>query len=408
MSVTLKAIKFNHDSASSSHDAINIRKSKNQFISVPEWEKGSSSKAEDSLAAYAIKETHGNTITVQARFTAPDIQSAEIRAIDPTTSPSGSGGCGAWLISLIIKIIQAAFGNVLGEVKKRTITFGSGGDSGFVSFDLKNTSLTQSGVGIHYTTWKWQYRRNSGQPWQDIQTTKHKIYVLLETPTAPWQQSPYNASNTQLPWTDVMDHSCLWALGTKDRDSAAGKVTENVYDLGPSTLQYDCPGGGASHYAYGNFNCTQFLNRLDGGSGLGKYVNCTDCATIVSTFSNVLGCDLWQSQMGYGFQLNDIIAIGYSNWYPGCSNWPNTGFSYHEVAWKGGCDTDDEVFDACLQVDGDNDPTSSPHTPLLPINMRFGTCNGPLEYRRRLSPLGANGCQNCSPKPSTKKRRQII
>ena len=396
MDVIIKAIKFNHDPNSAANDAVNIRKNKTQFINVPEWVQGISTKAEDSLAAYAIKETTGNTLTIQARLHADEgIEQAEIRAIDPTVTPSG---CIGW----IIKILIAIFGNVLGEVKKKLVTFGAGGDSGFVTFELKNPKLWDVGVGIHYTTWKWQYRLNCHSPWIDIDTTRHKIYVLLEAPKDPWKQTPYNATNDQLPWTEVMDYSCIWAIGSKDRDTAAGKVTERVNALGPSIVEYDCPGGGGTHYSSPKFNCTEFLERLKGGLGLGKYVNCTDCATIVSTFSNILGCDLWQSRMGSGFGLNEVISIGYSTWSTPCG-WST--FNYHEVAWKGACGVDDEVFDACLRVDGDSSPRTSPHTPLLPINMKFGNC-GDLLYRDRLTSL--SGCSYCNPQPATKQHRQVI
>ena len=92
------------------------------------------------------------------------------------------------------------------------------------------------------------------------------------------------------------------------------------------------------------------------------YVNCSDCATFTSTFSNVLGCDLWQSRMGPPvgqFALNDMLAIGSNVWQTACQGidgWSGS-FSYHEVAWKGACLADDHIFDACLQVDGDADPT---------------------------------------------------
>ncbi|TAL26640.1 MAG: hypothetical protein EPN94_02825 [Nitrospirae bacterium] len=395
MNIIIKAIKFNHDSNSADHDALNIRKNKSQFINVPEWVQGISTSAEDSLAAYAIKETQGKTITIQARFQADGIEQAEIRAIDPTITPSG---CIGW----IIKIFIAIFGNVLGEVKEKLVTFGPGGDSGFVTFELKDPNLWDVGVGIHYTTWKWQYRLNNSSPWVDIDTTRHKIYVLLEIPKDPWKQTPYSVANDQLPWVEVMDYSCIWAIGSKDRDTAAGKVTERINALGPSVVEYDCPGGGYSNYSAGSFKCTNFLERLKGGPGLGKYVNCSDCATIVSTFSNIIGCDLWQSRMGTGFGLNEVISIGYSTWSTPCS-WAS--FNYHEVAWKGACDINDEVFDACLKVDGDSSPRFSPHTPLLPVNMKFGNC-GDLLYRDRLTSL--SGCSYCNPQPGTKQHRQVI
>jgi hypothetical protein len=204
-----------------------------------------------------------------------------------------------------------------------------------------------------------------------------------------------------------LDYACAWARLAKTRDEAAGKVTERVYELGPSIIEYDCPGGGSTHYAsFGQFNCTKFLERLRGLAGNGNLVNCTDCATIVSTFANILGCDLWASRMGGAyFLLNPLLAIGSSVWQPAC-NWPGGGFGYHEVAWKNNCTEQDEIFDACLQVDGDADPRHAPHTGLLPVNMKFGNCIT-MDYRLRLSPPVSGGCNNCNAQPSTKVRRPV-
>jgi hypothetical protein len=58
----------------------------------------------------------------------------------------------------------------------------------------------------------------------------------------------------------------------------------------------------------------------------GIYVNCSDCATFVSTFANVLGCNLWQSRMGFGFDLNKLLGIG-SNVWQTCCGW--VSFNYH-------------------------------------------------------------------------------
>jgi transposase len=142
---------------------------------------------------------------------------------------------------------------------------------------------------------------------------------------------------------------------------------------------------------------------LNGGPGLGQKVNCTDSANTVSTLANLVGCDLWQCRMGWSFALNSILAIG----YPPPNPWPQWGgFSYHEVPWKGACTENDRMFDGCLMVDGDSDPTTAPHTWLLPTNMLFGDCTA-MNYRRRLSPPGANGCAKCQPQPSTRQRRPV-
>ncbi|HSK72372.1 MAG TPA: hypothetical protein VK892_11785 [Pyrinomonadaceae bacterium] len=404
MSVQLLAIKFNHDSNSATSDALNIRRNATKFVNVPEWERGISINPEDSPAAYSLAETQGNTITIQAKFKRLNnrIQTAEIRAVDPTVEPESPGGCLGFILRLIRALIRALFGNVLGDVKAKQVTFSAGGETAFVTFELQNLRLWSAGVGVRTTTWRWQYRLQPGDPWMDFETSNHRIYSVLSIPKLPWNQAPYNSGNIQLPWTEVMDYSCNWALLTGDVDAAAQRITSNVYNLGPSVIEYDCPGGGSTHYALGNFNCTAFLDRLRGGVGLGVYVNCSDCATITSTFANILGCDLWQSQMGWDFGLNPLLGIGSSVWQPACG-W--SGFGYHEVAWKGACTADEEIFDACLQVDGDADPTAAPHTPLLPVNMRFGN-TGDGDYRDRLATPA--GRPNCAPQPSTRRRRTVF
>lgn len=401
MSVRLEAIKLNHDSSSATHDALNIREDATTFVDVPEWVRGSSTAPEDAPAAYAIEESRGNTLTIQAKFRnlSEEPREVEIRAVDPTIQPPGPSGCAGLLIRLLRRVLRGLFGNVLGEVKARTVRLPASGTTGFETFELKDPRLWSAGVGVRTTTWRWQYRPSSGGSWTDFETTRHRIYSLLDVPTDPWNQSPHQASNRRLPWTDVLDRSCVWAFLATDRTEAATRVTEAVYDLGPARVEYDCPGGGAPHYSSGGtFDCTAFLDRLDGGTGNGQYVNCSDCATFVSTFANALGCDLWQSKMGWSFDLNPLLAIGSSTWQTACG-WG--GFNFHEVAWEGGCTASEAIYDACLQVDGDADPTSSPHTPLLPTNMTFGAAG--QDYRSRLATPADQA--DCDPLPGTRARR---
>jgi hypothetical protein len=158
-------------------------------------------------------------------------------------------------------------------------------------------------------------------------------------------------------------------------------------------------------YGYFTFSLSEMLERLTGGPGLGGKVNCTDSANTVATLSNLLGCELWESQMASSFYMNSIIAIGYNVW--AVPFWG--GFGYHEVAWKGGATASDPLFDGCLKVDGDADPTglpSSPHTPLLPVNMVFGDCTT-MNYRLRLCVPGGTGCVACQPDTPTRQRRPI-
>jgi hypothetical protein len=80
------------------------------------------------------------------------------------------------------------------------------------------------------------------------------------------------------------------------------------------------------------------------------------------------------------------------------------GFFYHEVAWSGTCTPDDAIYDACVQLDGDVDPTRPPHTPLLPQNLRFGDV-GDRTYRDRIA--AKQGRQFCVAQPLTRQRRRV-
>lgn len=398
MSVQLESVSFNHDPLGHSTDALNIRRNASQAVAMPEWQRGVSVAAEDSPAAYSLADVQGHTVTIKATFrrTSGDCKCVQVRALDM----KGRRGCLYAVIEALglAEWIRPPVRSLLGSVHERTVCFEANNLSGPVEFALAHHRLGTAGVERDVVMWRWQFRHGFG-PWQDIGFTQHEVFAVLREPTAPWQQQPAAAANTQLPWVDALRHACRWAAGTHTIDAAAGKVTQGVYAEGPGLVTYDCPGGGGSHYSWGDFDLTAFLDRLGGGIGNGYYVNCSDCATFTSTFANVLGADLWQSRMGWSFDLNPLLAIGSSIWQTACG-WG--GFSYHEVAWKGACTANENIFDACLQVDIDADPTAPPQTGDLPRNMRFGNA-GDGDYRDRLSPSGT-----CDPQPASRARRVVI
>jgi hypothetical protein len=219
----------------------------------------------------------------------------------------------------------------------------------------------------------------------------HRLYLLVGQPTAPWVG--------QALWVAGLELACGWAAGAADHDAAAALVTEHYN--GSGVVSYDTVGG-STFYGFSSYQFSQMIERLNGGPGLGGKVNCTDSANTVSTIANLIGCDLWQSRMEASFALNEVMAIGFNTWAVPFG-W---GFSYHEVAWKDACTQNDNVFDGCLKVDGDADPTAPPHTPLLPTNMLFGDCTT-MNYRLRLCPPTAAGCARCQPQPGTRQRRPI-
>jgi hypothetical protein len=369
--IAINAIRFNHDAGAASHDAFNLRRNATQAVAVPEWRRFVSVNPEDSPAAYAIATTRGRTIVIQVELTAdePTLAFAEVRVDD--------------------------------HVEPRAVSF-TNGTTGFVAFELVDPPVHRGQVGIHDLVWHWEYRLGPHDHWKPFAVTRHRVYVVLDLPAGPWRQQPYGAANTRLPWTEVLDYACRWAEGATSTDAAAAYVTQSVYALGPSIVTYDCPGGGSSHYSWGAFDCSAFLDRLRGGIGNGVYVNCSDCATIVSTFAGALGCVLWQSRMGYGFALNPLLGIGSSVWQTVCGF---GAFSYHEVAWEGAATASDDVYDACLQVNGNPDPTQAPYAPLLPQDLRFGLPGDSLYRDRLATPAGRPACD---PRPVTKQYRSLV
>ncbi|MFP5246723.1 MAG: hypothetical protein ACLGH0_08515 [Thermoanaerobaculia bacterium] len=376
MPLTVDEIQFNHDTASASVDALNLRLDQTSLVLPPEYRRGKTICAADSRAAYAYKPTAAGVITIKAKLKLTGVAlptTREVRAIridTPVPDPKP-----------------------LGNLAAKKVSFDAAGDSGWVTFNC--TAGTGNYIRVQDIKWQWQNRKDAVSPWTSFQVTAHRIYVVLIPPKLPWNQTPFDAANLQLPWATALDYACNWAYGARTANDAAALITEHVYALGPAVITYDCPGGGSTHYAFPDFDLTAFLERLQGGVGNGIYVNCTDCATITSSFANLVGADLWQSRMGSNFPLNVMLGIGSSVWQT-CCGW--SGFSYHEVAWKGDCTNADPIWDACLQVDA-NINTGPPHLASLPKNQIF------TDYRKLLVPLASQN--TCNAQPATRKRRAI-
>ncbi|MGZ3473976.1 MAG: hypothetical protein ACXWUG_06380 [Polyangiales bacterium] len=107
----------------------------------------------------------------------------------------------------------------------------------------------------------------------------------------------------------------------------------------------------------------------------GNIVNCTDCASILSTYANMVGVKLHYAIIGWNFGLNPIQGIGATSFGSPFDS-GRMGFSYHAVTTP---DATVTIDDATLALDGDSDPTTAPYTKLL-VQDVAGT-----EYLTRLS-----------------------
>ena len=403
--VTLAAIQFNYDPTQAATDALSIRVNNVGQVDVPEWRKGYTS-ASQSPAAYAIDKVSGKTVTIRAKFT-----------IDTSDDTSMQ--------------IQATGGGILGAIDPVTVHFKSGVSSPqYVTLSLPHHQLAAGGVQAVDAAWTWQYK--PGSTWTTMATTNHRIYTLLSVPTMPWIQSP-DPLRTQLPWTAALEYACPWASGKTDAAEVLSAVTQNIFS--GYGLKYDTSHG-ASFYTTmtttgtGEFLLTKFLEKLGGGTGNGNIVNCTDCATIVATFANLLGCNVQASIMGIpgqGFDCNSIIAIGFADWAPPFPSGGVGHFNYHEVVWTAGSGYRDHIYDACLKLDGGNNPwdwsSGTSHTAVQPENFQFTSQPLPTTlpistpftdqtYRERLATNSADGITKCmpiGPRPGTQSgRRRVV
>ena len=254
------------------------------------------------------------------------------------------------------------FANVLGDVKESEVVFVNG-QSGWKTFQLENDRFREMGVTASNQMWKWEFLAEPNT-WTSFQTTAHRTYVVLELPSCPWEPRSCDPKNIQAPWTEALEYACHWAAGiTKNLDLAASMVTDRVFALGKTLVTYASSGT----FTDDKFDLTRFIALLDGKASKSHTLNCDDCASVVSTFANLLGCNLWQSSMGstMGFHTNPVLQVGHSQW-------TTTGYLHHSVAWKGDCLGNDELFDAFLKVDGDMQPNQPPQFPLQPARIRFG------------------------------------
>lgn len=351
--VQVEQISFNHADAKAG-GSVSIKHAQGQPITAPEWRKGMTNP-QDSLVAYAINQ-HKQNITLLVKLSNPSRSLSEVEVQG-----------------------KADANNLLGDVQPAPVKFNPKGDPVVIPFTLASPKF--SGVNEGVSEWLWQYRIKKKDDWTDIVTTKHQIYVLFDSPVEPWVR--------ELPWVEVLDFSCKWARGARDDDEAASQIANEVYGLGEPAKKLVYYSRTAT-YAYEAFKCALFLKLLRTGTNAPSAVNCYDCASIVLTFSNILGAKLWELPMFPLIHTHYVKLIGEPKW-------DRTGFPFHAIAWK---EEEDLVFDACLQVDRDGNPIDHcEFTATVPTNLPFTGKNN-YKFCFFLSGL-------LIPQPQDKQRRPI-
>ncbi len=254
------------------------------------------------------------------------------------------------------------------------------GDGLFGHDEVLSATTTTSpvpAVGRYDLSLVWRFEaRAPGGDWQAVPgeiVTVHRLYGLVDEPIFDFASVPHR------PWVDVVDTVAGWVDGrTSDADEVAGQIVEGVYyELG---LRYDRERGASFYTNYGSgfsdavFDASQFQDRANG-----DVINCSDAASIVSSYANMMGIDLRYHILTHrtdtGFDLNFIQAIGWMGFTETPFTSGRGAFRYHAVVGP----PDGRFFDATLALDGDGTPTALPSVLLLAEGMM------PDDYKRDLS-----------------------
>jgi len=293
---------------------------------------------------------------------------------------------------------------ITGEDYDRTdVTFESG--TWDTEHAVNSEANAQAAIKDDYDVdmqWRYQVKSPNGtDEWISTGNSDNlRYYLVWDDPTAPQTK----------PWNGVLEKAVAWAEGKDSLVDAVTAITEEIKSCGK--FKYDGPppvplGDGSSRYidyTDNEFDLTQVLSDLGGASTVA--LNCSDTGHMVTTFANAFGCGLWSSRMGYHFLCNQVVVIGSSTW---AEPFGGSGFSYHEVGWTGACGDSDKVYDPCLKVDGNGDPSAAPRTAELPADITFsdGSEGSPYVYRESLAAPGADGYGECLSRPTTKVRRPV-
>lgn len=223
--------------------------------------------------------------------------------------------------------------------------------------------------------------RGEWEPMPGSFTTTLRFYGLVAAPQFGFSSVPHRT------WVDVIDRIAGWVHGTaSDANGVGAQVVQHVYyDLG---LHYDTASGASAYTDYpgAGFDGAVFYAQDFEERTHGHIINCSDAASILSTYGNMVGVDLRyhiltnRAGIDYGFGLNYLQAIGASSFAPSPFDSGRRAFRYHAIVGT----HDGHTWDATLAVDGDGDPLHAPFSLLLVQGL------DPTAYLRALSSEAMN------------------
>lgn len=329
-------IVFNHDSATATDDALNLREDYLTPLPLPEYVKGERNRP----AAY-IRNT---PVSILVRFKAAP----------------------AAITSLKIKGNADAGAESLGSTPEKVITFTEGisregiddastpdfDESEYVTFLI--AANTPNMICKSEAAWNWMISEINGKAVPDImgeRTSGHAVYVLWDEPKVPWNQTVGHAGN---PWIKALEFAIKTAGANEKNDTTALAAITSYLHVGHG-LMYDINGGApacASSNLGGTMDLTGFIDKSSG-----ETINCYDQASGVFSLGRLLGVDVeyrYMDPFGY-INTVDLVGEGSCNnpFYPLTTGgkiagtddvYPDrSGFGNHAFAKYGG-----KIYDACV------------------------------------------------------------
>ena len=296
------AIKFNHNTGSTSSDGINLYDSlNNQNITAPEWKYYLGDNWNKKFGY--IKDT---VPIIQAQFFCEtDEQNFDTLEIEA----DWNDGEHFWVVT------------------DTTVVFADSLTS-FINF---HASTVPTSVGKRTIGWTWRITKVDGEsqsPPKVLGYTDHDYYTVLANP-----QSPMST-----PWTEVLDYACDWASGENMSSMIVDKITLNSYYTGFKNYNSQISHCDTASTGQVSLNLTNLLS--------GTNADCKDMAAVVQVFSNAIGVSgVYMKRISGSFNTQSIDPIGTTN----PDGWFNLQWNYHQVGWYSS-----SVYDSCLRLDQDS------------------------------------------------------
>jgi len=359
-------VAFNRDRSAHAGDGLNIRRDghDNTGIEAPEWHADGPDAGTDPDKGEPACFLASQSIRVWARLECSlPIASAKVRAAGSRAQP---GGLSLGNLGAVAGVAESPVGVTFASgVSQGVAVPPAGGLGGFVEFTPQNP--TANSVQLEDAVFEWEVKQINGDAAVPLlrlnasgQRKPHRLYTILAAPPAPWSTS--NATeDKEHPWANALERVCAWAREQTSAAGAAGKVAEGIYISG---YEYDNVNGDARYaMAVNKINLTLCLTEWGDPA---KDINCWDTAAMFAVLGNLVGCGVQRLYADHTinptFLLNFIRPLG-RGWTNDAFTAPGRqGFACH---WTGRS----QVYDPCLEIDGDGSPGAPPHTGLLPKSM---------------------------------------